>query len=53
MHFLELTFAFLAAKIMYPFVMVAIAMVFVVIKGIFDDVVEKLNKKKGSRNIKN
>jgi hypothetical protein len=52
MHFIQFTLAILAAKIMYPFVMFAIAFVCVLIKGIFEDVVEKLKKRKGGPNRK-
>ena len=52
MHFIQFTLAILAAKIMYPFLMFAIAFVCVLIKGIFEDVVEKLKKRKGGPNRK-
>ncbi|MHC5097800.1 MAG: hypothetical protein ACYSOL_06690 [Planctomycetota bacterium] len=39
MHFLELTGAFILAKLLYPFVIVAIAFIYAVVRALFDHVV--------------
>lgn len=48
MHFLELTGAFILAKLLYPFVIVAIGLIYAVVRALFDHAVAVLRNRRAA-----
>ena len=48
MHFLELTGAFILAKLLYPFVIVAIGLIYAVVRALFDHSVAVLRVRRAA-----
>ena len=46
MHFLELTGAFILAKLLYPLVIVAIGLIYAVVRALFDHAVAALRNRR-------